>query len=72
MASDSNFSSELFYFDNETNTYSLNLSASDYSNLTIVISVPESAIDDSYTIKVNVSGRNGALYTKAITVIVED
>ena len=72
LASDSNFSSEFFYFDNETNTYSLNLSASDYSNLTIVISVPESAIDDSYTIKVNVSGRNGALYTKAITVIVED
>ena len=72
LASDSNFSSDVFYFDNETNIYSLNLSASDYSNLTLVVSVPEEAIDDSYTIKIKVSGRNEALYTKAIVVIVED
>ena len=50
----------------------MNLSASDYSNLTLVVTVPEEAIDDSYTIKIKVSGRNEALYTKAIVVIVED
>ena len=72
LASDSNFSSNVFYFNNETKVYSLNLSASDYSNLTLIVTVPDEAIDDSYTIKIKVSGRNEALYTKAIVVIVED
>ena len=72
LASDANASNELFYFDNETNIYFLNLSASGYSNLTVLVSVPEDALDDSYIVKVNVSGRNGALYTKSISVIVED